>query len=321
MFSAPPVIQREVCDVKLLGFLHKAGCLASTWHSPSKMPLNALLPRFIQHFLRSALGMSPPNDPVPGENLNDPLRVGLMREADEYVLGLQIKYIGIGIGYERTLPVVQVDVLKQRNHQYLIVHVAAGGKKHYILFERLGNRHAPRHRPSFLPTPDNNLAREGPSTCSPYLVPLASASTTPCSSQVSFGSSFTVASNMRPLLAFDRVRVLPDPYDFWTDKVVLTLNLTDQPLYLHEIAVLASHLHHHNDNYKLFSSDSFWYAASLMHILEEYTGLAAKVVGKRRGFWSRGNIPVYHRPKDPEMLKGDVQCFRQDVIAYVKNVS
>ena len=94
---------------------------------------------FIRRLLR-ALGMSIP-DPLSLDNLNDPLRVGLERPVEEYVLTVLSKYVNLNVGCEKLFRVIKVEIRREgtaSRHEYLVAHVVVSGDTHYIVIERLG---------------------------------------------------------------------------------------------------------------------------------------------------------------------------------------
>ena len=126
----------------------------------------------------------------------------------------------------------------------------------------------------------------------------------------------------KDLAAYDRVKILQHPYKNRRDTIVETLDLSEHQLYLHELAVAASHTNRCNRCYKLFSMNCYWFSGSLIGLLQAYTGQELVRVSNRAGRWSA--IPVCLRPKTPEemsRLADDVECLRQDIAIFSEKVS
>jgi hypothetical protein len=161
--------------------------------------------------------------------------------------------------------------------------------------------------------------------CSPFRLKTSSTicnhPQSPCDSQGSFQGSSSVTSLdsfTKDLAAYDRVSVSQNPHRDPRDSVVETLDLSRRRLYLHELAVAASHLHRCCNFYKLFSVNCYWFSRSLM-------GQASFLVSNRAGHWST-ITPVCRRlkPKDEEALatlNDNVSCLRKDMAVFSEKVS
>lgn len=281
--------------------------------------------RLISPFLR-LIRMSPTMPPTYFE-----FRVNEQLSVRAYLDFLAAHYEGADAGRMRTMRVTEVSLHKQMDktsqHEYLVVQVSRpDGTIGSLIVERIpGNSPERVDQPSckseteLVGTPDDGK-RHIFSPRAPKATTSQSrdrAAVTPTSSSANIGS---LDSMLKDREATDMVRFPAHGESISRDQLLGKMVFSEtRPLYLYQLVTLAVAVHESQTGYRLFSNNCYWFAGTVVKVLETEYELEFEAPGQGR--WRA--LKIYQASASDGMegiAPGLVSDFKERVKAFENKV-